>query len=182
MTIAVPQAGATDVSPTASTFPFFDALCAADLHPTVTNDLFGPVIGSWRLIVTWFDDFGNQTRSSEGEWHFARILEGRAIQDVWIVPPRSQRDAIDDYEYGTSVRFASVDGTWRSVWLGPTRQLVHTFVARRDGSSIRLEDSDRGDGVMRWEFFNITENTFEWRYIQVRDRARVVQHFSAERM
>ena len=50
-------------------------------------DLYGWLIGSWELDVTRYLDDGSQLRIS-GEWHFGWVLEGRAIQDVWIVPPR----------------------------------------------------------------------------------------------
>jgi hypothetical protein len=72
-------------------------------HPELTAelDVFAPLIGSWDLQVTWLEN-DVPVRQALGEWHFARVLEGRAVQDIWIVPPRSERSARSDlYEYGT---------------------------------------------------------------------------------
>ena len=51
--------------------------------------LYGQFVGSWDLDVTEYRDDGPVQR--RGEWHFGWALEGRAVQDVWIVPPRGQR-------------------------------------------------------------------------------------------
>ena len=53
-------------------------------------DLYGRFVGSWELDVMQIRDDGTQRRRP-GEWHFGWALEGRAIQDVWIVPPRGER-------------------------------------------------------------------------------------------
>ncbi len=50
-------------------------------------DLYGRFVGSWDLDVRQFSEDGTERRRA-GEWHFGWALEGRAIQDVWIVPPR----------------------------------------------------------------------------------------------
>jgi hypothetical protein len=70
-------------------------------------DLYGRLIGSWDLDVRQFAEDGTERRR-KGEWHFGWILEGRGIQDVWIVPPRgAQRTgnaAANVNTYGTTVR------------------------------------------------------------------------------
>jgi tetratricopeptide (TPR) repeat protein len=65
--------------------------------------LYGQFVGAWDLDVTEFKDDGT-TRQRPGEWHFGWALEGRAIQDVWIVPPRGQRngDAVAHASRGTA--------------------------------------------------------------------------------
>src|SRR5690606_33090339 len=89
-----------------NTSTFADALVSDAVHPAIPSSqrLFEPLLGSWHLEVKWFDESGQLVRRQDGEWHFSRVLEGRAIQDVWIVPSRGQRGQ-DDYEYGTSIRF-----------------------------------------------------------------------------
>jgi hypothetical protein len=42
------------------------------------------LIGSWNVRVIDYDDNG-LIHESRGEWHFSWVLEGRAIQDVFIV-------------------------------------------------------------------------------------------------
>ncbi len=54
-------------------------------------DYFGKLVGSWQIDYVE----GNGSRTIKGEWHFSRVLEGMAIQDVIILP---------DYEYGTTLR------------------------------------------------------------------------------
>jgi len=43
------------------------------------------LVGSWDVTVTDFPEEGTKYQQ-QGEWHFSWVLEGRAIQDVWIVP------------------------------------------------------------------------------------------------
>ena len=68
--------------------------------------LYGRFVGSWELMVTRFNEDGS-TRQAPGEWHFALVLEGRAVQDVWIVPTRGalrQKTPPQGLFYGTTLR------------------------------------------------------------------------------
>jgi hypothetical protein len=53
------------------------------------NDAYGWLIGSWELDLIGYDDGGNVIHTT-GEAHFA-CAEGRAVQDVFINPRRSDR-------------------------------------------------------------------------------------------
>src|ERR1700687_558097 len=67
--------------------------------------LYGWLVGSWELDVVGYPDHGPQRRRP-GEWHFGWVLEGRAIQDVWIVPSRQARrpgEAVENGFYGTTL-------------------------------------------------------------------------------
>ena len=160
---------------------FRDALVASNAHPEVAVDLFAPFIGSWNLLVIWYDDEGRETRRSNGEWHFSRVLEGRAVQDVWIVPSRGERTRENEYEYGTSLRFALPDGSWSSTWIGPKHGAVQTFVARGLDDVVSLQTLPGSPKPMRWEFYNITADAFEWRNIHLGSPDRLVQRFHATR-
>jgi hypothetical protein len=48
-------------------------------------DLYGWRIGSWEIDVTGHLPDGT-ARHRPGEWHFAWVLEGRTIEDLWIAP------------------------------------------------------------------------------------------------
>lgn len=165
---------------------FFDALISNGPEAALAaeNRIFEPLIGSWDLDVTWFEK-GEAVRKARGEWHFSWVLEGRAVQDVWIVPPRSERrTAAELYEYGTSVRFYDANlGAWRSIWIGPMRGLALTFVARKVEGSIVLE-TRRDDGLrMQWMFSEVDAHRFNWRSrLENGEDWETLQTFAATRM
>ena len=83
----------------------FHAVLAAPGHsPTIPDsmDVYGWLIGSWDLEVLryWGNDVAAR-RVEERQVHFGWVLEGRAIQDVWIMPRRSDRTGTrrDDAEH-----------------------------------------------------------------------------------
>ena len=53
--------------------------------------LFGQFVGAWDVDWGAFDADGAQSATERGEWVFGWVLEGRAVQDVWILPRRSLR-------------------------------------------------------------------------------------------
>ena len=69
------------------------------------DNLYGQFVGEWDF--EWVDNQGTTgERHVQGEWIFAWVLEGTAIQDVFICPSRKAR--IKDYQpdaaYATTVR------------------------------------------------------------------------------
>ncbi|MBR0641692.1 hypothetical protein [Plastoroseomonas hellenica] len=165
---------------------FAAALISEGPHAALPPEsrIFAPFIGSWDLVVSWFDASGALSRRQDGEWHFAWILEGRAIQDVWIVPPRHARVAASDlYEYGTSLRFfdPAIDA-WQSTWIGPMHRLVRSFIAHRAGDQVVLETVEGTSPRMRWSFADIAADAFTWRNEAWKDGAwRLQQAFEARR-
>jgi hypothetical protein len=128
--------------------------------------LFGQFTGSWDLEVCWYDA-GSLARRSRGEWHFGWILEGRAIQDVWIVPPLDEGGQAGAYEYGTSIRFYdAAAGLWHSTWHGPVQASLRQFTARATHDGIILEGEQIDGREIRWRFLEITSETFSWRFEQ----------------
>jgi len=146
---------------------FLSALVSQEPHPDLPLEqrIFAPFIGSWDLVVTWYAEDGSIRRRENGEWHFSWVLEGRAVQDIWIVPPRSERhNHQDPYEYGTSLRFFDPAlGAWRSTWIGPSQRAVHVFIARQSGDEVVLETELEDTGRMSWIFSGITDTNFTWR-------------------
>lgn len=70
-------------------------------------DAYGWLVGSWNLDIRvyWATDVSAQRL--KGEAHFGWALEGRAIQDVWIMPCVADRTANLDKRmnmYGTTLR------------------------------------------------------------------------------
>lgn len=164
-----------------------DALLSDGPHPDIPPEqrIFAPFIGSWDLTVRWFDEAGKLSREEKGEWHFAWVLEGRGIQDVWIVPSRAERAGRSDlYEYGTSLRFFDeAIGAWQSTWIGPMHRVTRTFIARRIGEQVMLETTEGELPRLRWCFSDIQANSFDWRNeLWIGDGWRVQQTFAAHRM
>ena len=146
---------------------FVQSLISEAAHKDIPGEhrIFAPFIGDWDLIVSWFDEAGKLSRRERGEWHFSWILEGRAIQDIWIVPPRAERTARGDlYEYGTSLRFFDAKlKAWQSTWIGPMHGVVGTFTARQIGDRVVLETTEGAVPRMRWSFGDIEKDSFTWR-------------------
>ncbi len=146
--------------------------------------LFEPLIGSWDLRVRWFDETGAVSRETSGEWHFVRVLDGRGLQDVWIVPGAEERQrGRDAEEYGTSIRFydPAIDA-WRSTWIGPRRGVVVLFIGRPSEDGISLETTDDAAVPMRWSFHDIGADSFRWQSRMGGPQAwRLVQEFAATR-
>lgn len=125
---------------------------------------FEPLIGSWDLDVRYYDDAGEVTRETKGEWHFAWALDGRAVADIWIAPSRAQRAVDGDGEWGLTVRLHDPElGAFRSTWLGPKHAVVMTFIGRTEPASIILEAREPKATKTRWIFTDISPTGFHWR-------------------
>jgi hypothetical protein len=125
--------------------------------------LFGQFVGSWSIDWT---GRGPKCRREPmtGELHFGWVLDGRAVQDVWIVPGRAQANP-DDLHFGfhgSTIRFydANLD-MWRSTWIEPFKGVVRRFIGRPEGNDIVLV-SDEQTPQLRWRFTQITEASFVW--------------------
>ena len=164
------------------------ALGAAVPSPALADKLalFGQFIGSWDLKIIYYASDGTVIREMPGEWHFGWVLEGRAIQDVWIAPKRALRASCENgEEYGTTLRFFDAGlNAWRSTWIGPVKSMVRPFIARLVGSEIILDGSFDEGIRTRWIFSEITLGAFRWRAIESRDdwkTHRLVQEMFASR-
>ncbi len=165
---------------------FAAALVSEGPHPDIppAHRLFAPMIGSWDLLITWLDVDGSVARQERGEWHFSWVLEGRAIQDIWLWPPRGDRTARPgEGEYGTSLRyFDAALGAWHSLWVGPMHNYIRRFTARGIADTVVLETLE-GQAAMRWTFDAIERAAFLWRNEVLDDAGwRIQQHFVASRM
>jgi hypothetical protein len=121
-------------------------------------DLYGWLIGSWELdTVRHVGDGAIQKWT--GECHFGWVLEGRAIQDVWIRPKRPSRSTM----YGTTLRiFDPGIGGWRIIWSDPLNQDYSRQIGRAEGNEIvQIGDDARGLQT-RWRFTEITGKSFHW--------------------
>jgi hypothetical protein len=128
-------------------------------------DAYGWLVGSWELDVHRYgvDVAG---RGIKGEVHFAWVLEGRAVQDVWIMPRRSERTAVPDKTanmYGTTLRVwdASMQA-WRVTWINGVTGSRDELIGRRIGEDIVQVGTHANGTPIRWSFTGITPDSFRW--------------------
>jgi hypothetical protein len=146
---------------------FLDALSATGPAPDRADKmaLYGQFVGSWDLDVIEYRDDGT-TRRRPGEWHFGWALEGRAVQDVWIVPPRGRRegDAVaNSNRYGTTLRtYDPRIDAWHIQWTDPVSQTYLTMIGRREGADIVQLGTNAAGNTVRWSFREITPDSFRW--------------------
>ena len=115
--------------------------------------LYGWLIGDWAIDAVMHTADGD-THARRGEISFAWVLEGRAIQDVWILP---------DFFYGTTLRVydPGIDA-WHILWSDPLTQFYSRQFGRAHGTNIvQLGKSDDGTQT-RWSFREITADSFRW--------------------
>jgi hypothetical protein len=147
-----------------------DALLADGPDPEHAEALmlFGRFVGAWECDWVGYD-WDGETTTERGEWIFGWVLEGRAVQDVWIIPGRSRRDGAEG-EYGTTIRFYDpLLGAWLVTWNGPVGRARRTLVARPAGDAI-VQDGQTEEGYpLRWTFSEIEEDSFTWRSVCSRD-------------
>ncbi|HEX7019217.1 MAG TPA: putative glycolipid-binding domain-containing protein, partial [Gemmatimonadaceae bacterium] len=133
-----------------------------------SSDMFTPLIGDWDAEVV--DHLpGGITRRQSAEIHFAWVLEGRAIQDVWIVPARHERlkgdpSPSDGNRYGTTLRVYDPDrDAWGITWVNPVTRVETRLVGRRVGAQIVQTGADADGRLIRWVFVDLRSDRFHWR-------------------
>jgi hypothetical protein len=148
---------------------FHGALAADARAPEIPEsaDVYGWLCGSWDLVVLRYRAVDVSGQGLTGEVHAARVLEGRAVQDVWIMPPRDGGVAAADPTmnmYGTTLRSwdASIQA-WRIAWTNPVRSHREEQIGNWQGRDI-VQNGTRDDGTKtRWSFTEITGDSFHWR-------------------
>lgn len=146
---------------------FFTHLAAPGRSPEIpeSHDVYGWLVGSWELDVRhyWVDVSG---RGIKGEVHAARVLEGRAVQDVWIMPRPADRTRDIDRalnSYGTTLRvWDAAIQAWRITWINPVTGQRNDQVGRWSGKDI-VQIGTTSDGTpTKWSFTEITGDSFRW--------------------
>jgi len=136
--------------------------------------LFGRLVGSWDIEGRYFDEDGNVTRESTGEWHFGWVLEGRVIQDVIISPPRAGRESGQPSRaYDTAIRaYDPTTDTWRVTVVAPVYGAVVSLVAREHDDEIWLEGRSPENDLIRWTFSEFSEERVRWQGFVSKDEGR----------
>ena len=142
------------IAMTASPSRFIEALHTD--HPAADRadkmGLYGWLIGSWEMDAVIHGEDGTESRG-HGEIHFGWVLEGRAIQDVWILP---------GVFYGTTLRVYDPGlDAWHILWNDPVKQLHTRQIGRARGKDI-VQEGVGDSAATRWSFTEITRDSFHW--------------------
>jgi hypothetical protein len=125
--------------------------------------LFGQFVGDWDCDVAQMKPDGSKINGT-CEWHFGWILEGRAVQDVWIARYDGAESKTAASTYGTTLRWYDPKADlWHVLWVNARENSTHAFIARQTGTEIVLEGQDNPDHPYRWIFSQITPQSFHWR-------------------
>ena len=134
---------------------FLNALHAEGPAPDRADKmkLYGWLIGRWEMDATVHSDDGAQHKA-KGTISFGWVLEGRAIQDVWVLP---------GFFHGTTLRVYDPGlDAWHILWSDPLKQFYTRQLGRARGKDIVQEGGDGAGVVLRWTFTDITEDSFRW--------------------
>jgi hypothetical protein len=124
--------------------------------------LFDRFVGTWDCGCAHFAPDGSILERYSGEVTFAWIIDGRAMQDVWIGYPR--QGATEERSIGTSLRFFDQKSrVWRVVWVAPDTGAVTTVEGGAVGNRIVLNGENADGSLRRWSFNDIQTNSFVWR-------------------
>ena len=131
-----------------------------------STDAYGWLVGSWELDVLHYWAMDVSERGIKCEVHAGWVLEGRAVQDIWIMPRRLDRSAHLDKKmnmYGTTLRvWDPTIQAWRITWRNPAGDHHEEQIGRRSGKDV-VQIGVRPDGTpTRWSFTEITPQSFHW--------------------
>jgi hypothetical protein len=139
------------------------ALKALGPHPSLGDQakVLGRLIGTWDVEYTDFSKYGKISHRS-GQFTVGWVMDGRAIQDVWIVYPSA---AHRDREVYTDLRyFDPKSHTWPATFIDPG----HVSVARFTGGAVAddrivLDTQDFGGMDTQWSFNDIRPDSLVFR-------------------
>lgn len=155
--------------------PLHPGLAAALLAPAPAPAhvsklmLYGRFIGDWEGEGSSHQPDGTVRR----HWwriHFGWVLEGRAVQDVWMTPPRSgphagetERSGNFSHQYGTSLRiYDPASDSWQVHWFDPQNGYSARLTGHAHAGGILQEGEGSNGMAVRWVFSDIRPDAFHW--------------------
>jgi len=146
---------------------FAEALHSDGPDPDLADKLklYGRFIGAWTFDATRIQEDGTRL-TGRGEVHFGWVLEGKAVQDVWILPARNTgaQASLGPWTfYGTTLRvYDPREDAWHIFWSDPRNQYYSRQLARVEDDTISQVGADGTGASVRWSFSRITEDSFRW--------------------
>ena len=132
--------------------------------------LFGQFVGDWDILEDRFFKPEGAEQTLSGELHWGWILDGKAVQDVWMFHDEESGSVLCG---GTTIRFfdPQIDA-WHSIWISPIQDIVMQFIRRKAGNEIVLEGKGKEDNQAKWIFLDIKPDSFTWLEELSKDRGK----------
>jgi hypothetical protein len=151
---------------------FTQALRAPGPLPAYADKLmlYGQFVGDWEADAKAYLPDGT-VRRHFWQVHFDWVLEGRAVQDVFITPPRhgphtGQSEPWGEHsnQYGTTLRVYDprIDA-WHITYIDPYTGFHGQLIGRWRDNEIVQEGTSTNGTLLRWVFSDISANAFRWR-------------------
>jgi hypothetical protein len=123
------------------------------------SQTFDRLVGAWDADFSFHRDDGTVSHK-KGELHFGWVMDGRAIQDLWIgYPTQGQKER----SIGTTIRFFDTKlKQWRIIFINPQFNYIVTAQGGREGDRIVFHGLDTDGLPLRWTFSEITPGSFHW--------------------
>lgn len=122
---------------------------------------FGRLVGTWDVTSRLLDENTGEWAEAALTWTFAYILDGRGVQDV--ISRRVDGDPATTEALGTTVRiYDPTLGVWRISWFGVTGGNYCSLMATGHGGGIRQDGTQTDGRPIRWNFSDITRDSFSW--------------------
>jgi hypothetical protein len=138
-------------------------LQAGGPHPSLGEQakVFDRLVGVWDGEYTEYSREGKETRSS-GEWLFGWVMDGRAMQGLFIIDPSAVRK---ERYFGTTLSyFDSKPGTWSMTLVDPENGAVETLTGGSVGDDrVVLLGQDTDGKESRWSFDHVRPDSWVFR-------------------
>jgi hypothetical protein len=152
-THAAPKSSKADSATNSQQMPgIMSALVASGAHASLGDQakVLEQLVGTWDVEYKDIQKDGRESHRS-GQFIVSWVLDGRAIEDVWIVEPsegRPEREVYTAIQY-----FDSKTRSWPMVFIDPEHASTARFTggATLDGRMV-LQTSDLGRPQNRWSF------------------------------
>jgi hypothetical protein len=138
-----------------------NVLRSEDANPSIGDEAktFDRLVGTWDADFTFYRADGSVFHK-KGELLFGWVMDGHAIQDLWIgYPSENQKERT----IGTTIRFFDTAlKQWRVVFVNPQFNYVVTAQGGREGDRIVLHGRDTDGLPIRWTFSEMKPDSFHW--------------------
>ena len=132
-------------------------------HPSLGHhaDLFGRFVGTWDADYSFIAEDGS-VRHSRGEVLFGWILDGYALQDIFLSYPKP--GSTDERKMVTGVRFVDPKtDKWTVMFAAPAFGVAIRMEGGAEDDRIVLRGHDDKGALLRWSFNDIRPDSFVWR-------------------